>query len=99
MPLAEIIAECLEVKSSLSKRVEEIYLHLTNKVANEFTLLLETPIEVIRAQTNIPLIPEAIDRMRRGHLSISPGYDGIYGTVNIFSKEDRPKLPEQKKLF
>ena len=94
VPLAEIIAECLEVKSSLSKRVEEIYLHLTNKVANEFTLLLETPIEVI-----IPLIPEAIDRMRRGHLSISPGYDGIYGTVNIFSKEDRPKLPEQKKLF
>jgi uncharacterized protein (TIGR00375 family) len=96
VPLAEIIADALEVGSVNSKKVLEAYNTLVDGVAPEFSLLLETPIEEI-ARVSDPMIAEGIRRMREGKLEISPGYDGIYGTVNIFGK-DRPKKAAQSSL-
>jgi PHP family Zn ribbon phosphoesterase len=42
-------------------------------------------------------------RVRRGELTITPGYDGVYGTISIFPKEGEAEKPaegkEQMSLF
>lgn len=91
VPLAEIIAEVFDVKSTTSKKVEEEYLRLTDQVADEFTLLLDTPISELQHFVINPLIATAIDRMRKGQLSIQSGYDGIFGKVKIFDEDFKSK--------
>ena len=98
VPLAEIIAEVKGVKSPQSKRVLEEYFRLTDELANEFTLLLDTPIEEIRRAAADEHTAEAIRRMRAGQLEIEPGYDGVYGVVSIFGTQG-PPAPSQKVLL
>jgi PHP family Zn ribbon phosphoesterase len=42
-------------------------------------------------------------RVRKGELQITPGHDGVYGTINIFPKEGEEGKPaegeEQMSLF
>lgn len=98
VPLAEIIAEVYGVSSTQSKKVEAEYMRLTDELADEFTLLLETPIEVIRAKASHAHLATAIEKMRAGDLKIQPGYDGIYGTVRIFG-EQGPAIAKQTTLL
>lgn len=88
VPLKELIAEAFSVGVS-SKKVAAEYERLTDRVANEFSILLDVPIEQIAKEATNPHVSEAIRRVREGRLRITPGYDGIFGTVNIFSPEDR----------
>lgn len=89
VPLAQILAEVFGVSSVHSKRVQEAYLRLTDRIADEFTLLLETPLEQMRSESGVPQLAEAIERVRAGRVSVAGGYDGIYGTVKIFSDAER----------
>ncbi|MBI5793832.1 DNA helicase UvrD [Candidatus Uhrbacteria bacterium] len=98
VPLAEILAECYGVSSVSSKKVEEEYLHLTKDLANEFTLLLDTPIADIERFAHAPCLAQAIGRVRAGQVEIKPGYDGIYGTVRVFGG-DGPPQPKQSNLL
>lgn len=81
VPLAEIIAEVVGVKSVQSKKVESEYVHLTNTLADEFTLLLDTPLTAIRQTSTYPRLAQAIEQMRTGEVMIEEGYDGIFGSV------------------
>ena len=96
VPLAEIIAEVVGVKSTQSKKVVAEYMRLTDELANEFTLLLDTPIDAIRAAASDPNLAEAIRRMRAGELQIKPGYDGIFGRVSIFGESGPPRQKQEK---
>ncbi|MBI4437354.1 DNA helicase UvrD [Candidatus Uhrbacteria bacterium] len=98
VPLAEILAECFGVTGTTSKRVEEEYLRLTDDLADEFTLLLDTPIEEIERLARAPLLHEAISRVRAGQVEITPGYDGIYGKVRVFGADGLPR-PKQSNLL
>ncbi|MBI2473757.1 DNA helicase UvrD [Candidatus Uhrbacteria bacterium] len=98
VPLAEILAEVFGVKSTQSKKVEEVYHQITNQIGNEFTILLDTPLEVIQTVTSNTILVSGIERMRTGQIYIEPGYDGIYGKVRIFGEEGSPK-PKQSILF
>ena len=97
VPLQEIIADAFDVGVS-SKKVITAY-DLLVEVAPEFELLLETPIETIAKLVPDTLIAEGIRRVREGKLEILPGYDGIFGTVKIFGKEDRSKKSSQGGLM
>jgi len=81
VPLAEIIAEVIGVKSTQSKKVETEYFHLTNTLADEFTLLLDTPIEVIKQTSAYPQLSQAIMNMRNRNVVVKGGYDGIFGSI------------------
>lgn len=98
VPLEEILAECFGVRSTNSKKVAEEYVSLTDNVADEFSILLDVPIEEIAKATDNKHIPEAIKKMREGDISIKPGYDGIFGEVSIFGP-DGPRKPKQAGLF
>ncbi len=86
--LPEILSEVLEA-STTSKRLRRHYHDLLERFGSELDILQKIPLEDIQ-HSQIPLLSEAIQRVRAGHLQITPGYDGEYGKVQIF-REDESK--------
>jgi uncharacterized protein (TIGR00375 family) len=81
IPLVEIIAEVLRVGPT-SKKVQRAYFSMLDLLGNEFTILLDTPLEEI-ASAESPAMAMAIGNMRQGIVQIQPGYDGEFGKVRI----------------
>ncbi len=96
IPLIEIIAESLGVTVA-SKQVGVEYNSLIKKLSNEFNILLDASKEELLTAT-LPEIAEGIIRVREGKVFITPGYDGVYGKINIFSKGEQKKLSKQGTL-
>jgi len=81
VPLRQILAQALGVGEK-TKRVRAAYDETLAACGAELDVLLETPIGVLREK--LPeRIARAIDLARRGELSIAPGFDGVYGRVEI----------------
>jgi Superfamily I DNA and RNA helicases len=97
IPLAEVVAELLGCGAA-SKKVAEGYVRLINAFGSEFGLLLETPVEEIRGR-GFALLAEAIGRMRANRVIRSPGYDGEFGVITVFSEGERAELCGQVSLF
>ncbi|MDD2672531.1 MAG: endonuclease Q family protein [Syntrophales bacterium] len=97
VPLEEIIAESLGVGVA-SKQVDMEYKNLIKKLGSEFNILLEASKQDLVGAT-LPEIVEGIIRVREGKVSITPGYDGVYGKVSIFSKGEQKKLNRQGTLI
>lgn len=97
IPLEEIIADVLGVLPQ-SKQVVEKYNDLIRKFGDEFAILLDATESDLRAAI-LPEIAEGIIRVRNGRVLISPGYDGVYGKVRIFGKEEKINSFKQKTLF
>ncbi|MEA3279235.1 MAG: UvrD-helicase domain-containing protein [Thermodesulfobacteriota bacterium] len=97
VPLTDILSEIFQVGPG-SKKVRQNYNAAINELGSEFAILhyLE-PKGVDWA--GIPLLGEAIRRMRNKKIEISPGYDGEFGRVKIFSEDERDSLTGQKQLF
>jgi len=65
-------------------------------LGGELKVLLEVPKEELFR--SIPSkIAEGIMRAREGKVNIKCGYDGVYGKVNIFGKEEKEE--KQLELF
>jgi len=97
VPLEEIIAESLGVTTA-SKRVGVAYENLIKKLGSEFNVLLTATKQDLIGAT-LPEIAEGIARVREGRVSITPGYDGVYGKVSIFSKGEQKELSKQGTLI
>jgi PHP family Zn ribbon phosphoesterase len=50
------------------------------------------------AVASTALVAEGVRRVREGQLHIEPGYDGVFGTVHIFTDQERTDAI-QKPLF
>lgn len=87
IPLQEVLSEVYGVGVQ-SKKVQNAYEELIKK-DNEFDILLN---KQIPGQLGL-----ALKKMRKGDINISPGFDGEFGVVKIFSDKERQK--EQKKLL
>ncbi len=96
IPLAEIIGEVLGV-GKLTKTVEREYDRLIGAFGSEFAILLDVPLGDLKAQAS-PGLVEGIRRVRAGELHIEPGYDGVYGTVHIFTDDERASVGQAKLL-
>jgi uncharacterized protein (TIGR00375 family) len=101
IPLEEIIAEALGQGTS-TKGVQQEYMRLVEQAGSEFAILIDLPSEEIK-KIAPPRVYEGIMRVRKGELKIVPGYDGVYGQISIFPKEEgQEKAVEgevQMKLF
>ena len=97
VPLSEIIAACLGVGPT-SKKVARVYGNLIEKLGPELGILLDASLEEIKDIE--PSLAQAIARMRQGKIQVEPGYDGVYGKVNIFPSKDKKNFAvSQQQLF
>ncbi|CAB1078200.1 Endonuclease Q, cleaves 5' to damaged DNA bases / ATP-dependent DNA helicase UvrD/PcrA-like protein [Olavius algarvensis Delta 1 endosymbiont] len=85
--LADILSEILIVGPK-SKKVQKNYYAALNQLGSEFDILHRLTLEDIE-KAGIPLLAEAIRRMRHKQIDVLPGYDGEYGQVKIFKAQER----------
>ncbi len=97
IPLVEILSEMLRVGPK-SKKVQRHYHMLLETLGPEFDILQLLPLEKIRCGA-LPLLAEAVKRMRQKTINIMPGYDGEYGKITVFQPGELASLEKQKKLF
>lgn len=82
VPLIEILGEVYQTGVG-SKIVESEYMKLTDHFGGEFAVLLATPIPEIE-RFGGERLAQALERVRTGQIAIQPGYDGVFGKVNIW---------------
>jgi uncharacterized protein (TIGR00375 family) len=98
IPLNEIIAEALG-KTPECQGVWDIYFHFIREFGDEQAILTEVPVAEL-ARISPEKVAEAVDRMRRGQVSIQPGHDGEYGRIRLFGDGPQADAPaSQLSLF
>ncbi len=97
IPLDDVLSEVLQVGPK-TKKVSQAYNQLVRDLGSEFDILCQIPRAEID-KFNIPLLAEAIYRMRSNEVLFDPGYDGEFGRVRIFDPSERKVLQGQCSLF
>jgi len=97
IPLREIISAVLGVGPD-TKKVSYHYNRLLHQFGPELEIINSLPIEQID-YADLPGFGEAIQRVRQKNVTIYPGYDGEFGKIEIFNKDEWETLCGQKKLF
>src|SRR6266516_4092053 len=88
VPLPEILGELLGVGAQ-SKAVTQQWEALTEGLGTELPILGALPIDEIRAACpSLPLLGEAVERLRRGEVVRDAGYDGEYGVIRVFQPDE-----------
>ena len=95
VPLKEILAE-VHGKTQQSKPVEENYFSLIKHFGNEFAVLHAPHKDLVKAAGE--RTAEAIKRVEEGRVQKVAGYDGEYGKIIIFGKDETEREPGQKTL-
>lgn len=97
IPLVEILSEILKLGPG-SKKVMGNYRYILEKLGSEFDILTTIDKEIIET-AGVPLLGEAIMRVRQNKIDLLPGYDGEFGRIKIFNPDERDKLQGQNALF
>lgn len=99
IPLQEVLSEILGVGPN-SKKVMSAYWNCLEKLGPELQILKDVDLNRV-SRAGLPLLAEALQRMRRGDVQIFAGYDGEFGTFKLFRQGERERLAEkaQQTLF
>ena len=100
LPLHEIIKAVLDVSYQGAKAVWSIYDPLVKKFGDEYTVLIDAPKEEMSKIVD-SRIAEAIVRVREEKARVIPGYDGVYGQLEIFNEKQgdvTQQKPSQKSI-
>ncbi len=97
VPLTEIIAQSLGLTES-SKEVLANYDNLIEKFGSELSVLIKISLNDLQGKTTDKIIA-GIEKVRKGEIFVDPGYDGVYGKVQIWSKSQAQGESSQMALF
>ena len=86
IPLPEMLGE-IQDSGPASKGVLQNYEGLLSKLGAELGILAEIPLNEIEKESS-SLVAEAVSRMRSGKVLREAGYDGEYGRIKLFEKEE-----------
>lgn len=86
LPLSEVIAAVEGVEQPSSSKVWQIYNRLVMKFGNEYSVLLDSTREMLNDVVDSN-VAEAIIRVRENKVRVVPGYDGVYGRIEILGNE------------
>ena len=86
IPLSEIISE-IEGVGPKSKTVQSRYESLLGRFGAELHILNQASTDELERH-GAPLLAEALSRMREGQVISEAGYDGEYGTIRLFTKDE-----------
>ena len=84
--LEEIIADALDTTPQ-SKKVQYEYEKILSKCGTEFEVLLDLKEEDLQKNISDKKIIEAIMKTRKEEVNVIPGFDGEYGKIFIFRKQ------------
>jgi len=96
VPLLEILGEVFE-KGVNTVKVQTEYDKLINQFGSEFKILTKISLEDLGSISG-PRLREAVEKVRKGDIFISPGYDGVFGTVKIWGKEEEEKKANKEQI-
>lgn len=98
VPLAEIIAEAQGVGVDTAQ-VKAEYDRLTNHFGSEFSVLFKASDDELKKITT-EKVTQGIGKVRKGDILVDPGFDGVYGKVQIWPEEEKiVEDKEQMHLF
>lgn len=86
VPLPEVIAASIGYTTA-SRKVQNQYESMVRNLGSEFQILRELPLEDI-SHASGPMVSEGIRRLREGKIQLSSGYDGEYGTIQLFEPDE-----------
>ncbi len=92
IPLIELISHSMH-KGKYTKAVGETYDLLVKGLSTEFNVLIDASFDQI-SEIAGEEIAEAVKMMREGKVSITPGYAGVFGKIEI---ADAPPEPHKHK--
>jgi len=82
LPLSEIIALLIAEGNPASTKVWDKYNMLVGKFGSEYSVMLDAPESQLLAAAG-PEISSAILRVRNDDVFVEPGYDGVYGKLDL----------------
>jgi PHP family Zn ribbon phosphoesterase len=82
LPLSEIIALVIGEVNPGSTRVWDKYNMLVGKFGSEYSVMLDAPEAQLLAAAGLE-IARAILRVRNDDVFVEPGYDGVYGKLDL----------------
>ncbi len=98
IPLSEIIALVNGETNPGSKKVWNVYNALVGKFGSEYSVMLDVDQDSLRNAAG-PELSDAILRVRSDDVIVEPGYDGVYGKLDLSknaktgkSRDSKPEL-------
>ncbi|MGC8662619.1 MAG: endonuclease Q family protein [Candidatus Micrarchaeia archaeon] len=97
VPLIEVLSY-ITGKGKGTQRVKELYSKLINKYKSEVQVLLNENVEEINEIDND--LGKAIENMRSANVTLVPGYDGVFGVVDLLNRIKKPEsiIWKQKRM-
>lgn len=90
VPLLEIVAEALGVGVG-SKKVQSAYADMVTMVGTELAILTQVSLADLSEKVDERIV-RGIEKVRKGDITIKPGFDGEYGVVHIWDEEEKKEL-------
>jgi uncharacterized protein (TIGR00375 family) len=94
-PLSEIIATVLGSDSPSTRKVWSVYNVLVEKFGNEYNVLLDASLDALSAVVERS-VAETIVRVRNGQIRVIPGYDGVYGRLDLAVESSRATVAPRR---
>ena len=95
IPLSELLSEIID-SGAKSKKVIDQYGRVIARFGSELDILQNVSVEDLVRY--LPPLGEAVARMRKGKVVREGGYDGEYGTVRVFSTQERREFSKGRTL-
>ncbi len=101
LPLSEIIAAVLGASSPSTQAVWKIYNLLVGRFGDEYTVLIDAAKDTL-AEVVDTAVADAVVKVRTGAVRVVPGYDGVYGKLELGvagrAEKSRPRRVQQLNL-
>lgn len=97
LPLSEIISAVLGVDSPSTQAVWKEYNTLVNKFGNEYAVLIDATKEELNTIVESS-IANAIIGVREGTIKVIPGYDGVYGKIDLNQEHNTSTAPKRQRM-
>jgi DNA helicase-2/ATP-dependent DNA helicase PcrA len=94
--LNQVLGQSLS-KSAASKNVQQLKQTLLHNVGNELYILRQWPLP--EAEKYMPMLGEALKRLRSGQVILKPGFDGQFGYVELFTTQEQETFKGQLRLL